>query len=66
MGLTFNMKRYQFEEIVFWLSFIVYMLARIANVGDKTQTFLAIIVALNLCSAIYYAYKDINDREGRN
>lgn len=42
------------------------MLARIANVGDNTQTILAIIVGLNLCSAIYYAYKDVKDRKRRN
>lgn len=60
------MKTYQFEEITFWLSYIVYMLARIAEVGDNTQTILAIIVGLNLCSAIYYAYKDVKDRKKRN
>lgn len=52
------MKAYQFEEIVFWLSFIAYLISRVANCDKWVQNILLFNSSLNLVYAIYFAYKN--------
>lgn len=47
------MKTYQFEEIIFWLSFIAYMVSRIANLEGWMQTALLANACLNLISVLF-------------
>ncbi|WP_290101809.1 hypothetical protein [Parabacteroides goldsteinii] len=53
------MKTYQFEEIIFWLSFIAYMVSRIANLEGWMQTALLANACLNLISALFFAIKHV-------
>lgn len=57
------MKTYQFEEIIFWLSFIAYLLCRIAQVSDFVTKGLMFIVISFGISAIYFAFKEIKKRK---
>ena len=55
------MKTYQFEEIIFWLSFIAYMVSRIANLEGWMQTALLVNACLNLISALFFAIKHVSE-----
>ena len=57
------MKTYQFEEITFLLSFIAYLLCRIAEVSDFVTKGLMFIVISFGISAIYFAFKEIKKRK---
>ena len=57
------MKTYQFEEITFWLSFIAYLLCRIAEVSDFVTKGLMFIVISFGISEIYFAFKEIKKRK---
>lgn len=53
------MKTYQFEEIIFWLSLIAYMVSRIADLEGWMQTALLVNACLNLISALFCAIKHV-------
>ena len=55
------MKSYQYEEIFFWLSFIAYLISHIASFDIWVQNLLLINALINMCCAIYYAYKHRKD-----
>ena len=55
------MKSYQYEEIVFWLSFIAYQISYIPGFDIWVQNLLLINALVNMCCAIYYAYKHRKD-----
>lgn len=55
------MKSYQYEEIIFWLSFIAYLISCIASCDIWVQNLLLINALINMCCAIYYAYKHRKD-----
>lgn len=57
------MKKYQYEEIIFWLSFITYLISRIANCDIWLQKLLLINVFINMVCAIYYSYKSRKDND---
>lgn len=52
------MKKYQFEEITFWLSLIAYLLAYDAKIEWLTKI-LAVISILNFVCAISIAWVDV-------
>lgn len=55
------MKSYQYEEIIFWLSFIAYLISCIASCDIWVQNLLLINAIINMFCAIYYAYKHRKD-----
>lgn len=57
------MKTYQFEEITFWLSFIAYLLCRIAEISDLVTKGLMFIVISFGISAVYFAFKEVKKRK---
>lgn len=52
------MKNYQFEEIVFWLSFIAFLLCWIGNIEPILTSIVGAIAVFNFVSAIYFANKN--------
>lgn len=52
------MKRYQFEEIVFWLSFIAWMISDVIELNSSIRILLLCNTCFNFFCAIYYALKD--------
>lgn len=56
------MKKYQYEEIVFWLSFIAWMISKNIDLKNIFQDILLINAGFNFLCSVYYAYKSIIDK----
>lgn len=59
------MKIHQFEEIVFWLSFIAFLLAYHSGIA-WLATILFVISMINFISAIILAWKYVKGQRRRN